>query len=65
MGKTLLFIAMMIATVALVAVSKEPTIKRLDGSAIAASEVDATVTRSGVQPHRVFREALRVAFRQA
>jgi CubicO group peptidase (beta-lactamase class C family) len=36
---------MMIATVALGTVSKEPTVKRLDGSAIAPSEVDATVTR--------------------
>jgi CubicO group peptidase (beta-lactamase class C family) len=45
MGKTLLFIAMMLATVALGTVSKEPTVKRLDGSAIAPSEIDATVTR--------------------
>ena len=45
MKKTLLFIAMMIATVALGAVSKDSTVKRLDGSAIAPSEVDATVTR--------------------
>src|SRR6202158_961596 len=45
MRKTLLFIAMMTATVALGTVSKEPTVKRLDGSAIATAEIDATVTR--------------------
>ena len=45
MKKTLPFIAMMIATVALGTVSKEPVIKRLDGRAIAPAEIDATVTR--------------------
>src|SRR5258708_37840730 len=45
MKKTLPFIAMMIATVALGTVSKEPAIKRLDGSTIAPAEIDATVTR--------------------
>ena len=45
MRKTLLLIAMMTATVALGTVTKEPTVKRLDGSMIAAGEIDATVTR--------------------
>jgi len=45
MKKTLLFIAMMTATFAFGTVSNEPTIKRLDGSAIAPSEIDPTVTR--------------------
>jgi CubicO group peptidase (beta-lactamase class C family) len=45
MGKTLLFIAILIATIASGTVSKEPTVKRLDGSAIAPSEIDASVTR--------------------
>jgi len=45
MRKTLLLIAMMTATVALGTQSKEPTVKRLDGSAIAPAEIDATVTR--------------------
>ena len=45
MRKTLLLIAMMTATVALGTVSQEPTVKLLDGSAIAPSEIDATVTR--------------------
>jgi CubicO group peptidase (beta-lactamase class C family) len=44
MRRTLLLIAMTIATV-VGTVSKEPTVKRLDGSAIAPSEIDATVTR--------------------
>jgi CubicO group peptidase (beta-lactamase class C family) len=43
--KTLLLIAMMTATVALGTQSKEPTVKRLDGSAIAPAEINATVTR--------------------
>jgi CubicO group peptidase (beta-lactamase class C family) len=45
MKKALLFIAMMTATVAFGTVSNEPTVKRLDGSTIAPSEIDATVTR--------------------
>ena len=45
MRKTLLLIAMITATVALGTVNKEPTVKRLDGSMIAAAEIDATVTR--------------------
>ena len=45
MKKALLFIAMMTATVALGTESKEPTVKRLDGSEIASSEIDTTVTR--------------------
>jgi CubicO group peptidase (beta-lactamase class C family) len=45
MRTTLLLIATMTATVALGTVTKEPTVKRLDGSAIAAAEIDATVTR--------------------
>ncbi len=42
---TLLFIAMLTATVALGTAGKEPTVKRLDGSTIATSKIDATVTR--------------------
>jgi len=45
MSKTLLFIAMMIATVGFGTIDKDLTIKRLDGSAIAPSEIDATVSR--------------------
>src|SRR6266566_4832558 len=45
MRTTLLLIAMMTATLALGTVTKESTVKRLDGSAIAAAEIDATVTR--------------------
>jgi CubicO group peptidase (beta-lactamase class C family) len=45
MKNTLLFIAMMTATVAFGTVSNEPTVKRLDGSTIAPAEIDATVTR--------------------
>jgi CubicO group peptidase (beta-lactamase class C family) len=45
MKKAVLFIAMMIATVVLGTASNQPTVKRLDGSAIAPSEVDVTVTR--------------------
>src|SRR5947207_569997 len=45
MRKALLLMVMMIATVAFGTVSNEPTVKRLDGSAIAPSEIDATVTR--------------------
>src|SRR5712691_158963 len=44
MGKTLLLIAMITAT-AFGPISKEPTVKRLDGSAIAPAEIDATVIR--------------------
>src|ERR1700732_3109566 len=44
MGRTLLLIAMITAT-AFGTINKEPTVKRLDGSAIAPSEIDATVTR--------------------
>jgi CubicO group peptidase (beta-lactamase class C family) len=42
---TLLLIAMMAANIALGAVTREPTVKRLDGSTIAPAEIDATVTR--------------------
>src|SRR5213082_2694236 len=45
MRKTLLFIAMMTATVAFGTVSDESTVKRLDGSTISPAEIDATVTR--------------------
>src|SRR5204863_1718939 len=45
MRKTLLRIAMMTATVALGTVTKEPGVKRLDGSTISPAEIDATVTR--------------------
>jgi CubicO group peptidase (beta-lactamase class C family) len=45
MWKRLLLIAMMTATAALGTVTKEPTVKRLDGSTIAPAEIDATVTR--------------------
>jgi len=45
MYKTLLFIALSIATVSLGTMNKDLTIKRLDGSAIAPSEIDATVSR--------------------
>jgi hypothetical protein len=45
MRKTLLLIAMMTANIAIGAVTKEPTVKRLDGSTIAPAEIDATVTR--------------------
>jgi CubicO group peptidase (beta-lactamase class C family) len=45
MRRTLLLIAMMTATVALGTVTKERTVKRLDGSPIAPAEIDATVTR--------------------
>ena len=45
MRKTLLFIALSIATVSLGTMNKDLTIKRLDGSAIAPSEIDATVSR--------------------
>ena len=45
MRKTLLLIAMMTATVALGTVTKEPGVKRLDGSTISPAEIDATVTR--------------------
>jgi CubicO group peptidase (beta-lactamase class C family) len=43
--KTFLIIAMMLATVAFGTVSNGPSVKRLDGSTIAAAEIDATVTR--------------------
>ena len=45
MRKTLLFIALSISTVGLGTVNKDLTIKRLDGSTIATSEIDATVSR--------------------
>ena len=45
MRKTLLLIAMMTATVAFRTVTKEPGVKRLDGSTISPAEIDATVTR--------------------
>ena len=45
MRKTLLLIATMTATVALGTVTKEPTVKRLNGSTIAPAEIDATVRR--------------------
>src|SRR6478672_12643842 len=45
MHKTLLFIALSIATVSLGTMNKDLTIKRLDGSAIAPSEIDATFSR--------------------
>jgi CubicO group peptidase (beta-lactamase class C family) len=45
MRKTLLLIAMMTANVALGIVTKEPTVKRLDGSTISPAEIEATVTR--------------------
>src|SRR5437764_7131633 len=45
MRKTLLLIAMMTATVALGTVTKESTVKRLDGSTITLAEIDGTVTR--------------------
>ena len=45
MRKMLLFITMMIGTVGLGTLNKELTIKRLDGSAIAPSEIDATVSQ--------------------
>jgi CubicO group peptidase (beta-lactamase class C family) len=45
MRKTLLVIAMMTVSIASGTATREPTVKRLDGSTIAAAEIDATVTR--------------------